>query len=379
MDFLHCLDLDTLEKILMYLEEPSDIVRVSAVSQSWRDFVIANGLCKKLCLRKFPQLSRAACVTELNKCGAKEPVEVGSSHSMKWESLAREHRVYATLSRVCTSFPVKDCISEAISASSTDNYPEESINNTLHPKDIVLRTASYWSSKGKSNPAVPETLIYKLVSELCVITEINLRPFQAYFQLGLPIYSANSVRFRMGHLKRPKDFKDLGSSVCDGELPYPADDMFQWTYTSPEFPMAQEKRLQKFTLPEPVLCIGGILQIELLGRVQRQEMDGLFYICMSYVQVRGCSLSPAFGVEILEPSGTFVLKKDMQGKFHTQPSLPETEAQEISDDHLQRCFRYLLHFVNTLQGNAVQVIDEYDLGEEEDEGVDEEGEEYYLL
>jgi hypothetical protein len=61
----------------------------------------------------------------------------------------------------------------------------------------------------------------------------------AYFQLGLPIYSANSVRFRMGHLKRPKDFKDLGSSVCEGELPYPADDMFQWTYTSPEFPMAQ--------------------------------------------------------------------------------------------------------------------------------------------
>ena len=100
---------------------------------------------------------------------------------------------------------------------------------------------------------------------------------------------------------------------------------------------------------------------------------------VSYVQVRGRSLSPAFGVETLEPSGTFVLKKDMLGKFHSQPSLPETEAQEISDDHLQRCFRYLLHFVNTLQGNAVQVIDEYDLGEEEDEGVDEEGEEYHLL
>lgn len=35
---------------------------------------------------------------------------------------------------------------------------------------------------------------------------------------------------------------------------------------------------QKFKLPKPVLCIGGYLQIELLGRVQRQEMDGLFYI-----------------------------------------------------------------------------------------------------
>lgn len=36
--------------------------------------------------------------------------------------------------------------------------------------------------------------------------------------------------------------------------------------------------LQKFELPKPVLCIGGYLQIELLGRVQRQDMDGLFYI-----------------------------------------------------------------------------------------------------
>ena len=40
----------------------------------------------------------------------------------------------------------------------------------------------------------------------------------------------------------------------------------------------QENSLQKFKLPEPVLCIGGYLQIELLGRVQKQEMDGLYYI-----------------------------------------------------------------------------------------------------
>lgn len=40
----------------------------------------------------------------------------------------------------------------------------------------------------------------------------------------------------------------------------------------------QENCLQNFRLPEPVLCIGGILQIELLGRVQRQEMDNLYYI-----------------------------------------------------------------------------------------------------
>lgn len=40
----------------------------------------------------------------------------------------------------------------------------------------------------------------------------------------------------------------------------------------------QENCLQKFKLPEPALCIGGFLQVELLGRVQRQEMDGLYYV-----------------------------------------------------------------------------------------------------
>ncbi|KAL0002562.1 hypothetical protein SO802_016343 [Lithocarpus litseifolius] len=362
MDFLNCLDPDMSVQILMYLKDPSDLVCVSSVSRSWRDFVIANGLFKQLCLRMFPQLSRVAHVMELNKCGAKEPVEVGSSYSMEWESLARDHRVYATLARLCTSFHVEDCISKAISASSTDNYPDESIENTLQSADIPQR-ALYWSSKGQKNPAVPETLIYKLKSEFCVITEINICPFEAYFQPGSPIYSAKSVRFRMGHPKSPND---LGCRLLGDPLPS-ADDTFIWTYTSPEFPMAQKSCLQKFRLPEPVLCIGGILQIELLGRVQTQEVDGLFYICMSYVQVVGHSLSPALCVEILEPSGTFVLKKDMQGKFHTHPGLPEKKAREIPNDQWLRRIRYLQHFVDILQGNAnVVEIEEYESGEEED-------------
>ena len=128
----------------------------------------------------FPQLSRVARVMELNKCRAKEPVEVGSSYSMEWESLARDHRVYATLAQVRTSSIVEYCISKAISASSTDHYPDESIHNTLLP--AYPWRASYWSSKGQSNPAVPETLIYKLKSEFCVITEINIRPFQRMCQ-----------------------------------------------------------------------------------------------------------------------------------------------------------------------------------------------------
>ena len=55
----------------------------------------------------------------------------------------------------------------------------------------------------------------------------------AYFQWGSPIYSAISVRFCMGHPKCPLG-DPLGEPLDDT-----AHDKFIWTYSSPEFPMAQ--------------------------------------------------------------------------------------------------------------------------------------------
>ena len=42
--------------------------------------------------------------------------------------------------------------------------------------------------------------------------------------------------------------------------------------------------MQVFKLPRPVLCIGGVLQVELLGRVQTQQMDQLYYIWYFHLQ-----------------------------------------------------------------------------------------------
>lgn len=52
----------------------------------------------------------------------------------------------------------------------------------------------------------------------------------------MPIYSARSVRFRMGH---PKSGYKISRNCEYDPLPKGADDNFVWTYTSPEFPMAQ--------------------------------------------------------------------------------------------------------------------------------------------
>lgn len=362
LDFLNCLDYDMSLKIFKCLDDPSDYVRASSVSRSWRHFVIANGLVKRLCLRMFPQFSGVDHVLEPNSI-FKSTEEVGSSN-LELENLKKEHRAYAFLTRGCTSFAEEQqCISEAIAASSTDNYPEESITNTLVKSDRVGRRASYWSSKGHSNPAVPETLTYKLMADLCVITEIRIQPFQAYFQWGLPIYSAKSVRFRMGHRKTYID--DYMDDDCCPDL---LGDKCVWTYTSQEFSMAQENCLQNFKLPEPVVCIGGMLQIELRGRVQRQDMDGLFYICVTHVQVVGRQLSPAFEVEILEPYETFVLK----ALSYTQPILPQEPVEDSSAQNLDSRLVQFQQFVDLLHGNDVDIdILEYDWdGEDDDDESD---------
>ncbi|KAB2040154.1 hypothetical protein ES319_D02G061700v1 [Gossypium barbadense] len=178
---------------------------MTVVSRTWGRFVIRHDLCKHLSLQMFPQLSR---VDHVNKLGGstKGHARVGSSNIMEWEALEREHRAYAFSARCYR----------------------------------VARTASYWSSKGQRNPVVPETLTYRLIADLYVVTEIKIRPFQAYFQFGYLIYSAKSVRFRMGHIK------DADESCQDSDT-----DRFAWTHTSLEFEMAQENRLQTFKLPEP--------------------------------------------------------------------------------------------------------------------------------
>ncbi|KAI7737579.1 hypothetical protein M8C21_027450, partial [Ambrosia artemisiifolia] len=142
------------------------------------------------------------------------------------------HRAYASLFRALTAFPLTYCIADPVSASSTDYYPEESIMNTLDPRDIIHNRGCYWSSKGSNDPETPETLIYNLTANLCVITEFYFHPYQALFQSDYPIYSPRFVRFRIGH---PKSSTVLSYDFIEAQEC--ADDKFIWTYTSQMFPV----------------------------------------------------------------------------------------------------------------------------------------------
>ncbi|GKV13057.1 hypothetical protein SLEP1_g24131 [Rubroshorea leprosula] len=346
LDFLSYLNDEMSGKIFTCLDDPSDIARVSCVSHSWRNFVIANGFAKHLCLRMFPQLSRVDHVVEPASM-AESLVAVGSSN-MEWETLKKEHRAYAFLARGFMSFPEEEkCISEAIIASSTD-HPWESIDNTLEKNDVVGVRASYWSSKGYSNPVVPEALTYKLVADLCVVTEIRIKPDKeifgsAYFEHRFHIYSAKSVRFRMGHLN-----PYYNGNLMDESCPDSLGDKFVWTYTSQDFPMVQVGSSSSIDFPH-----------------------GSY---VAHVQVVGRPLSPAFGIEILEPSENFVLK----ALSYTKPQTVPQETRRAAE----RWHRWLIdnqQIMNIMRGTVVDLVEyqweDEDSNEESDENSNEESDE----
>ncbi|XP_075094353.1 F-box protein At4g00755 isoform X2 [Nicotiana tabacum] len=262
VDFVQWLEIDVSLNILMRLNDPADVVRAGSVSHLWLQFVVANGLSKQLCLRKFPQLSRISRIREPD-LGIAEGKDVKFSNST-WETLKRDHNVYASLlqaietSNSCPS----DCIDYEVSASSTDDYPV-SVWNTLVPTDRNQDQPSYWSSTGDSDPNAPETLIYKLKADLCVITEINIQPLEVYSHPGRAICCPKSVRFRLGHPKSSRDKRRLLHWHPD----QPADDKFIWTYTSEEFLMRQvrlltllfPKRRRSYLLEIVFLFVGGVI------------------------------------------------------------------------------------------------------------------------
>lgn len=140
--------------------------------------MVDGGFCKRLCLKLVPEVSAVAYdIEEDHVIGI---MQAPSRNYWVMGTFERNHNVYATLSRALSPTLRKDCISEAIAASNTDHYPLESIDNTLEPSDRIGQRPSYWSSIGEYFDWVPASLTYKLISDLCFITEIDIQPFQGF-------------------------------------------------------------------------------------------------------------------------------------------------------------------------------------------------------
>ncbi|KAG0569436.1 hypothetical protein M758_6G086500 [Ceratodon purpureus] len=378
-DLMKKLDDDTAIHVLQYLDTTRDIACASGVCRSWRRFVLEGQLWKGLCLKEFPEVKTFEEVAEIDL--TRDAQAAGSSGSSFRQNLEREERIYRHLLRELRHEPAieKSCIRDAVVASSTDNYPEESIVQTLYPRprysdDI---TPSYWSSTGQRDVNCPETLTYNLMSNLCVVHEVRIRPFQAFFQIGHPIYSAKYIRIRLGYaIEKP---------TTDCESPKKE---YVWSYESPKFIMEQADSMQVFKLPRPVLCIGGVLQVELLGRVQTQELDQLYYICICHVSVVGWPVSD-FRARLSGDQRKFFL--DYIGQFQANEAggdaankllVPEGEtpagtwmsfAERIRQLRATRVLRPNRLFLNTLLGNitvASLLLAQEDQEDSSDDEVD---------
>jgi hypothetical protein len=199
-------------------------------------------------------------------------------------------------------------IADALEASSTDQ-PEEELGLALSPLARTRRLACYWSSAGSADAGSAEAAAFHLAHPLCLVTAVQVRPYRAWFQRGAPIYSPLSLRVRLGDFNL---FDSAGDPSIEGTparaaarvaalaaaAGAPAPPPHAWAYASPEFPVARADALQTFVLPEPVLVAGGLLVLEILGRTQRQEVDGLYYTCLTYVR---CIGKPLVGLHVQPP------------------------------------------------------------------------------
>ncbi|KAI8104162.1 hypothetical protein M9435_006688 [Picochlorum sp. BPE23] len=229
-------------------------------------------------------------------------------------------------------------------ATSYDNN-HENLDNVLSPIVKSLRGFSYWSSLGSDDESSGESLAFALDMPVCVIKSISVRPFQAWFQDEYPIYGSKKIQFRIGgipmfrhHTKlNPMQQVDLAAAdlgidgACvalsktvlmetyrkrnesSADVDAQAQEIVarirsrsndtaavpagQWdeataTWTSPQYDIRNEDKLQSFDIPG-ILCIGGYLRIDLIGRNSRQEIDNKYYTCLGRVCITGHPL-PGF-------------------------------------------------------------------------------------
>ena len=63
--------------------------------------------------------------------------------------------------------------------------PEEALHNVLNPSTCSrsLWQPNYWSSAGSESASANEFLTFRLAHPLCLVREVQIRPFRAHFQL----------------------------------------------------------------------------------------------------------------------------------------------------------------------------------------------------
>ena len=263
---------EVIARVLSLLVDIQDLANAEFVCAGWRRVAAESGAWWALACRSHPELA---------PFGRDAPVCLHAAGSRAWKPTPAA--LCKRLAALAASPPLRSTVvAEALAASSTDNA-EEHVRNTLsrRTRNTVWQLPAYWSSAGSERQDADDWVQYRLASHVCVVAAVGLRPFRAFFQYHTPIYSPLSARVMLGAL-----CEDAGGYGAAGDAP---DDggAFQAQYVSPEFPVAQADELQTLTLPAPVVCVGGVLRVQLCGRAQTQAADNRFYVCLAHLNATG--------------------------------------------------------------------------------------------
>lgn len=211
-------------------------------------------------------------------------------------------------------------LAEGQAASSTDN-PWEHVRNTLTTRLHTMD--SYWSSAGGA-PADPSWLLYRLCARVSVVHSVQARPYYAIWQdvahAGRPLYSPLRVRVQLGART-----SDIGGWSDETEA---VGDDTQWSYTSEAFAVEQADVLQTFTLPQPVVCAGGMMRLLFEGRAQQQDADQLYYVCIVRARALG---TPLYGYRCLA-NGQLHYDGVDAGRRDAVEAEPSSEEDDNGDD-----------------------------------------------
>jgi hypothetical protein len=164
--------------------------------------VVENDFCKRLCERLCPEAATFTSAVEVSRSAplplpppAPAPAPAPESSAARAAAEA-QFRIYSYLcGQLAAAHPSVDCILHCVGASSTDNFPDETMENTLEPMDRINHRPSYWSSAGQDQETVPESLVYRLASDICVVHEIRIQPFQGTPSDNMPFIHVESSCF----------------------------------------------------------------------------------------------------------------------------------------------------------------------------------------
>ncbi|KAJ3092258.1 hypothetical protein HK102_009228 [Quaeritorhiza haematococci] len=156
-------------------------------------------------------------------------------------------------------------ISEGLHASSEDDELQ-TIAATL---DDNPRT--FWSSKGSDDMLSSEHLTFKLIQPVCIISSVEIIPYKARYQRGMPIYAPRYMTISVGFHSDPN----------------------RMHFVSGPFPVENSNVPQVFNI-KPVLVGGGYVRLDLYGRYQTQPGDNLWYTVLQSVKVNGIALGAAY-------------------------------------------------------------------------------------